>query len=119
MFFRADDYLRLRDRVAASGCDTPIIPGIMPVTQFSTIARSEQLSGAPFPPEVAARFEAVADDPAAVRKLGLEHAAALCQTLLDEGAPGIHFITFNRSSATREVFQALQVESGSRAPAIA
>ncbi|GII26793.1 methylenetetrahydrofolate reductase [NAD(P)H] [Planotetraspora mira] len=107
MFFKADDYLRLRDRVAARGCDTPIIPGIMPVTQMSTIARSEQLSGAPFPPEVAARFEAVADDPAAVRRLGIEHAAELCRTLLDEGAPGIHFITFNRSSATREVFEAL------------
>ncbi|GAA4580583.1 methylenetetrahydrofolate reductase [NAD(P)H] [Planotetraspora phitsanulokensis] len=107
MFFRAEDYLRLRDRVAASGCDTPIIPGIMPVTQMSTIARSEQLSGAPFPPEVAARFEAVADDPVAVRRLGIEHAAEMCRTLLDEGAPGIHFITFNRSSATREVFEAL------------
>ncbi|MCW2881761.1 MAG: Methylenetetrahydrofolate reductase [Sphaerisporangium sp.] len=107
MFFKADDYLRLRDRVAAQGCDTPIIPGIMPVTQISTIARSEQLSGAPFPPEVAERFAAVADDPAAVRRLGIEHAAEMCQTLLDEGAPGIHFITFNRSSATREVFRAL------------
>ncbi|GAA4555813.1 methylenetetrahydrofolate reductase [NAD(P)H] [Planotetraspora kaengkrachanensis] len=107
MFFRAEDYLRLRDRVAAAGCDTPIIPGIMPVTQMSTIARSEQLSGAPFPAKVAARFEAVADDPVAVRRLGIEHAAELCRTLLDEGAPGIHFITFNRSSATREVFQAL------------
>ncbi|MEU6710772.1 methylenetetrahydrofolate reductase [NAD(P)H] [Nonomuraea sp. NPDC046802] len=107
MFFRADDYLRLRDRVAAQGCETPIIPCIMPVTQMSTIARSEQLSGAPFPPDVAARFEAVADDPAAVRRLGIDHGAELCQRLLDEGAPGIHFITFNRSSATREVFQRL------------
>jgi methylenetetrahydrofolate reductase (NADPH) len=107
MFFRADDYLRLRDRVAAQGCDTPIIPGIMPVTQMATITRSEQLSGAPFPPEVAERFAAVADDPAAVRRLGIQHAAELCQDLLDEGAPGIHFITFNRSSATREVYKAL------------
>ncbi|GAB3891643.1 hypothetical protein GCM10027612_37850 [Microbispora bryophytorum subsp. camponoti] len=107
MFFEADDYLRLRDRVAARGCDTPIIPGIMPVTQVSTIARSEQLSGAPFPPELAERFAAVADDPAAVRRLGIEHAIEMCRKLLDEGAPGIHFITFNRSSATREVFQAL------------
>ncbi|MEO3884977.1 methylenetetrahydrofolate reductase [NAD(P)H] [Nonomuraea sp. B5E05] len=107
MFFEADDYLRLRDRVAAQGCDTPIIPCIMPVTQMSTIARSEQLSGAPFPPRLAARFEAVKDDPAAVRRLGIEHGAELCQRLLDEGAPGIHFITFNRSSATREVFQRL------------
>ncbi|WP_026214017.1 methylenetetrahydrofolate reductase [NAD(P)H] [Nonomuraea coxensis] len=111
MFFQADDYLRLRDRVAAEGCDTPIIPCIMPVTQLSTIARSEQLSGAPFPTDVAARFEAVKDDPAAVRRLGIEHGAELCQRLLDEGAPGIHFITFNRSSASREVFQRLEPAS--------
>ncbi|MEV0384498.1 methylenetetrahydrofolate reductase [NAD(P)H] [Nonomuraea sp. NPDC050643] len=108
MFFQADDYLRLRDRVAAQGCETPIIPCIMPVTQMSTIARSEQLSGAPFPPDVAARFEAVKDDPAAVRRLGIDHGAELCQRLLDEGAPGIHFITFNRSSASREVYQRLE-----------
>ncbi|WP_093170270.1 methylenetetrahydrofolate reductase [NAD(P)H] [Sinosporangium album] len=108
MFFRAEDYLRLRDRVAAKGCDTPIIPGLMPVTQMSTIARSEQLSGAPFPDDVAKRFEAVAHDPVAVRRLGIEHAAELSQTLLNEGAPGLHFITFNKSSATREVFQRIQ-----------
>ncbi|MBB5131641.1 methylenetetrahydrofolate reductase (NADPH) [Thermocatellispora tengchongensis] len=113
MFFRAGDYLRLRDRVAAAGCDTPIIPGIMPVTQYSTIARSEQLSGAPFPAEVAARFEEVKDDPAAVRRLGIEHAAELCGRLLAEGAPGIHFITFNRSSATREVFRRIQPATAS------
>jgi methylenetetrahydrofolate reductase (NADPH) len=115
MFFRADDYLRLRDRVAAHGCDVPIIPGIMPVTRFSTIERSEQLSGAPFPPELAERFEAVADDPEAVRRLGIDHAVALCRRLLDEGAPGIHFITFNSSTATREVYSRLEV-SGRRAP---
>ncbi|WP_084956762.1 methylenetetrahydrofolate reductase [NAD(P)H] [Thermoactinospora rubra] len=108
MFFRADDYLRLRDRVAAQGCDTPIIPCIMPVTQMSTIARSEQLSGAPFPPEVAERFERVKDDPAAVRRLGIDHGAELCRRLLDEGAPGIHFITFNRSSAAAEVFERIR-----------
>lgn len=104
MFFRAEDYFRLRDRVAAAGCDVPILPGIMPVTQMSTIERSEQLSGAPFPPEVRARFEAVADDPEAVRRLGVEHAAELCRELLDQDAPGIHFITFNKSTATREVY---------------
>ncbi|MBA9006620.1 methylenetetrahydrofolate reductase [NAD(P)H] [Thermomonospora cellulosilytica] len=111
MFFRAEDYFRLRDRVAAHGCDVPIIPGIMPVTQLSTIERSEQLSGAPFPPELAARFEAVGDDPEAVRRLGIEHAAALCQELLDQGAPGIHFITFNKSTATREVYRMLDVSA--------
>ncbi|MCO5996546.1 methylenetetrahydrofolate reductase [NAD(P)H] [Actinoallomurus rhizosphaericola] len=115
MFFRAEDYLRLRDRVAAQGCDVPILAGIMPVTQLSTIERSEQLSGAPFPPELAERFEAVGDDPEAVRRLGIEQAAELCRRLLDEGVPGIHFITFNKSTATREVYDRLEL-SGSRAP---
>ncbi|HEY8479293.1 MAG TPA: methylenetetrahydrofolate reductase [NAD(P)H] [Spirillospora sp.] len=111
MFFRAEDYFRLRDRVEAAGCDVPILPGIMPVTQMSTIERSEQLSGAPFPPEVRARFDAVADDPEAVRRLGIEHAAELCRELLDQDAPGIHFITFNKSTATREVYGLLDAAS--------
>ncbi|MFC5754033.1 methylenetetrahydrofolate reductase [NAD(P)H] [Actinomadura rugatobispora] len=111
MFFRAEDYFRLRDRVQAAGCDVPIIPGIMPVTQMSTIERSEQLSGAPFPPEVRERFDAVADDPEAVRRLGVEHAAELCRELLEQDAPGIHFITFNKSTATREVYGLLDAAS--------
>ncbi|TDC60496.1 methylenetetrahydrofolate reductase [NAD(P)H] [Actinomadura sp. GC306] len=111
MFFRAEDYFRLRDRVEAAGCDVPILPGIMPVTQLSTIERSEQLSGAPFPPEVRARFEAVADDPEAVRRLGVEHAAEVCRELLEQDAPGIHFITFNKSTATREVYGLLDAAS--------
>jgi methylenetetrahydrofolate reductase (NADPH) len=115
MFFRAEDYLRLRDRVAALGCDVPIIPGIMPVTQLSTIERSEQLSGAPFPRELAARFEAVGDDPEAVRRLGIDQAVELCRRLLAEGVPGIHFITFNKSTATSEVYSRLEL-SGSSAP---
>jgi methylenetetrahydrofolate reductase (NADPH) len=104
MFFRAEDYLRLRDRVAAAGCDIPIIPCVMPVTSIRTIDRSEQLSGAPFPAELASQFQQVADDRAAVRRLGIAQAGALCERLLHEGAPGIHFITMNRSTATREVW---------------
>jgi methylenetetrahydrofolate reductase (NADPH) len=107
MFFDADDYLRLRDRVVAAGADVPILAGVMPVTQMSTIERSEQLSGAPFPAALAARFERIADDPVAVRQLGIEQASQMCSTLLDEGVPGIHFITLNRSTATREVWQNL------------
>lgn len=107
MFFDVDDYLRLRDRVAAAGGDTPILAGIMPVTTMRTIERSEQLSGAPFPPALAAEFERLAHDPAAVRARGIEHASQMCRRLLDEGVPGIHFITFNRSTATREVWQNL------------
>jgi methylenetetrahydrofolate reductase (NADPH) len=104
MFFEADDYLRLRDRVTAAGGDVPIIAGVMPVTNLATIARSEALSGAPFPPKLAAKFQALVDDPAAVRALGIEQASQLSRTLLDEGVPGIHFITFNRSKAIREVW---------------
>lgn len=107
MFFDADDYFRLRDRVTALGCDVPILAGIMPVTKLSTVQRSEDLSGAPFPAALAAQFERVADDPDAVRDLGIEQASALCQRLLDGGVPGIHFITFNRSTATREVWRNL------------
>lgn len=109
MFFDADDYLRLRDRVVAAGCDTPILAALMPVTTMNTIARSEQLSGAPFPAHLLAKFEQVADDPKAVRALGIEQAVLLAQRLLDEGAPGLHFITFNFSKATREVMSQVSV----------
>jgi methylenetetrahydrofolate reductase (NADPH) len=109
MFFDADDYLRLRDRVAAAGCEVPIIPSLMPVTTLGTIARSAELSGAPFPAHLAEKFDAVADDPKAVRALGIEQAIMLAQQLLDEGAPGLHFDTFNFSKATREVMAALSL----------
>ena len=111
MFFDADEYLRLRDRVAAARGEVPIIAGIMPVTTMRTIERSEQLSGAPFPPALAAEFAAVADNPKAVRALGIERCSGLAQRLLDEGVPGIHFITFNRSKATREVWGNLRISA--------
>jgi methylenetetrahydrofolate reductase (NADPH) len=104
MFFRAADYLRMRDRVAALGCDVPIIAGIMPITNVRGIQRSAELSGAAFPGDLAAQLYAVEDDPAAVRRVGVEHASALCDRLLAEGVPGLHFYTLNRSTATREVW---------------
>ena len=107
MFFRAEDYLRMRDRVATLDCDVPIIAGIMPITNVRGIQRSAELSGAAFPADLAAELYAVEDDPVAVRRIGVEHATALCERLLAEGAPGLHFYTLNRSTATREVWARL------------
>lgn len=111
MFFRAEDYLRMRDRVAALGCDVPIVAGIMPITNVRGIERSAQLSGAAFPADLATELHAVEDDPVAVRRVGVEHATVLCEQLLAEGVPGLHFYTLNRSTATREVWARLGLVS--------
>jgi methylenetetrahydrofolate reductase (NADH) len=107
-FFRWEDWARLRDAVAVRGCELPIVPGIMPVTNVSQIERMAMLSGAAFPADLAERLRAVADDPHAVRAIGVEVATELSARLIAEGAPGIHFITLNRSTATREVWRNLQ-----------
>ncbi len=111
MFFRVEDYLRLRDRVAARGCDVPLVAGVMPVTSARQITRIVQLSGQAFPTELADRFaELDGDTPEqkrAVRAYGVEVATEMCRRLLAEGVPGIHFITMNRSTATREVYENL------------
>jgi methylenetetrahydrofolate reductase (NADPH) len=113
-FFHWQDWARLRDAVAARGCDVPIIPGVMPVTNVRQIEKFAQLSGAEFPVDLAERLHAVADDPVAVRAIGVGVATDLSARLLAEGAPGIHFITLNRSTATREVWQNLGVRTPSR-----
>jgi methylenetetrahydrofolate reductase (NADPH) len=106
-FFHPEAYLRLVDRVRQHRCDLPIVPGIMPVTNVGQIERFAALSGADFPAALAERLHAVADDAEAVRAIGVEVAIDLASRLLAEGAPGLHFYTLNRSTATREVFAAL------------
>jgi methylenetetrahydrofolate reductase (NADPH) len=106
MVFDADTYLRLRDRVAARR-DLPVTPGLMPVTNVRQITRMSELMGTPLPPAVVERLEAVKDDPESVRAVGIEVATEIGRRMLDEGAPGIHFITMNRSTATLEVHENL------------
>ncbi len=115
MFFYPDDYLRFRDAAAARGCAMPIIAGIMPVTSVALIDRMVLLSGARFPAALADELHRHADDPAAVRKAGVEYAAVMCQRLLDEGAPGLHFFTLNGSRATAEIYQMLGLARSDRA----
>jgi methylenetetrahydrofolate reductase (NADPH) len=103
-FFEAEPYLRMIDELDALGNTTPVIPGIIPVTNAKQVARFAQLAGAAFPPHLAARFEAVADDPAAVRRIGVDIATDLASQLLAEGVPGLHFYTLNRSTATRDIY---------------
>lgn len=109
MFFHVNDYLRLRDRLAAVGCLTPIIPEIMPATDFRQIQRFAALSNARFPAALAGRLEAAQDDPADGHRVGVEYATAMAERLLAEGAPGLHYITLNRSTATLEIHQNLGV----------
>ncbi len=103
-FFRTSDYLTLVDDLSRRGMHKPVIAGIMPITSLSSVQRMAQLSGCEVPPEVVAKVDAVADDPDDVRRVGVELATELCQDLLDNGAPGLHFYTLNRSTATREIY---------------
>lgn len=107
MVFDVDNYLRLRDLVAARGCDLPIVPGLMPVTNVRQLTRMADLSGGALPDAVVSRLRAVEDDPVAVREEGVRIATEHARRLMDEGAPGLHFYTMNRSTATVEVFSAL------------
>lgn len=103
LFHQPEDFLRLRDRVAALGCDTVLLPGLMPLTTPRTLAKTVELSGADIPVEVSRRLDPLTDDPAAFRRAGIDLVTEMGERLLAEGVPGLHFYTLNRSKATREV----------------
>jgi len=109
MFFRAEDYVGLVERVRERGVDLPILPGIMPILNLAAIRRQGELIGTEVPAEVVERIAAHDGDPVSMRAEGIALAAELCRDLLDAGAPGLHFYTLNRSKATLEIFEKLDV----------
>jgi methylenetetrahydrofolate reductase (NADH) len=108
-FFDADHYFDLVDGLRAHGVDKPVIPGIMPVTSIASVKRMAEMQGSEFPAWLLAKLERAGDDPDAVRAVGIAEATELCRALLAGGAPGLHFYTLNRSNATREIYENLEL----------
>jgi len=111
-FFEAEHYFDLVAGLRANGVEKPVLPGIMPATNLRSITRMAELQGSGFPKWLAHKLYAVGDDKEAVREVGIAEATKLCQALLDGGAPGLHFYTLNRSTATREIFTRLGLREG-------
>jgi methylenetetrahydrofolate reductase (NADPH) len=107
LFFDNDAYFAYVERMRAAGVSVPIVPGIMPITNYESIARMTAMSGARIPQRLLAELEARSDQPEAVAELGVAFTALQCNDLLARGAPGLHFYTLNRSPATRAVVSAL------------
>ncbi len=117
LFFDNASFLRFRDRCRAAGIRVPIIPGIMPITEFARIKRITQMCGAAFPGPLAARLEAVQDDVQAQFEIGVEYAIQQCRELCGAGVKGIHFYALNRSSACERILDALDLPSAAPQPA--
>ncbi len=103
-FFEVDHYLALVDDLAAFGIDKPVLPGIMPVTNVAQVSRMAGMSGTAVPAWLVERVGKAGDDVEESARIGIEIATELCAGLLDAGAPGLHFYTLNRSSATRDIY---------------
>lgn len=99
-FFNPDAYFRFVDECEKRGVNVPIVPGIMPITNYTQLARFSDMCGAEIPRWIRKRLEAFGDDKEAIRQFGEEVVTALCEQLLQAGAPGLHFYTLNQSAAT-------------------
>jgi methylenetetrahydrofolate reductase (NADPH) len=108
-FFNPDAYFRFVDDARRIGIDVPIVPGIMPISQWSQLKRFSDTCGAEIPRWMAKRFTALGDDVASVRELGADLVTQLCQKLLAGGAPGLHIYTLNRAKATQAILNRLNL----------
>jgi len=108
LFFENEDYFRYVEKIRAMGVATPIVPGIMPITNLAQIERFTKMCGARIPQTLYDRLCRYREDGAAVMAIGLEHAIEQCKQLLRNGAPGLHFYTLNKSLATRVILTALK-----------
>ncbi len=106
-FFNSDAYFRFVDDVTRLGVSLPIVPGVMPIANFSQLRRFSDQCGAEIPRWIVKRMQAHGDDAASIRELGADVVAELCRRLLDGGAPGLHFYTINRARATTAVLERL------------
>ncbi len=106
-FFNPDAYWRFVGEVRAQGVDVPIVPGIMPITRYTQLARFSDACGAEIPRWIRRRLEGFGDDTASVRAFGLDVVAKLCEKLLADGAPGLHFYTLNQSGPVTALWHRL------------
>ena len=102
-FFNADAYFRFVDELRRRGIDTPIVPGIMPITNSTQLLRFSDSCGAEVPRWIRLRLQAIGDDAAAIKDFGADVVAALCERLRQGGAPSLHFYTLNQSVGTLEL----------------
>ncbi len=106
-FYNADAYFRFIDDCESLGVDIPIVPGIMPITNYEQLARFSDVCGAEIPRWIRKRLECFGDDLLSLREFGLDVTANLCRRLIDGGAPGLHFYTLNQAEPTTTIFKSL------------
>ena len=106
-FFNVESYFYFLDQCAAIGIDKPIYAGVMPIINFANLARFSRNCGAEIPRWICQRVAGYGEDQESIRKFGIEVVTQLCQTLLESGAPGIHFYTMNQVEPTREIYRNL------------